>query len=71
MLARGHAPRGEAPAVAEAVDVVDDGDFGIAGQEKISVHGMRRTAGVDRAHRGDQRLADHLAAIDPLPAGLR
>ena len=71
VLARGHASCGEALAVAEALDVVDDRHLGIAGQQKIRVHGMRRTAGVDRAHRGNQRLADHLAAIDPLPAGLR
>jgi hypothetical protein len=32
---------------------------------------MRRPAGVYGAHRGDQRLADNLPAIDTLPAILR
>ena len=71
VLARGDAPRGEALAVADAVDVVDDRHLGIARQQEIGVHRMRRPAGLDRAHRGDQRLADHLAAEHALPAGLR
>ena len=44
VLARGDAPRGEALAVADAVDVVDDRDLGIAGQQEIGVHRMRRAA---------------------------
>ena len=35
------------------------------------MHGMRRPAGVDGAHGGDQRLPDHLAAEHALPAGFR
>ena len=70
VLARGDAPRGETLAVADAVDVVDDRHLGIAGQQEIGVHGMRRPA-LDGAHRGDQRLADHLSAKDALPADLR
>ena len=70
VLARGDAPGGEALAVADAVDVVDDRHLGIARQQEIGVHGMRRPA-LDRAHGGDQRLADHLAAEHALPADLR
>ena len=71
VLARGDAPRGEALAVAHAIHVVDDRNLGIARQQEIGVHGMRRAAGLDRAHGGDQRLADHLAAEHALPADLR
>ena len=70
VLARGDAPCGEALAVADAVDVVDDRNLGIARQQEIGVHGMRRSC-LHRAHGGDQRLADHLAAEHALPADLR
>ena len=42
VLARGDAPRGEALAVADAVDLVDDRHLGIAGQQEIGVQRMRR-----------------------------
>ena len=42
VLARGDAPRGEALAVAHAVDVVDDRHLGIARQQEIGVQRMRR-----------------------------
>src|SRR6185437_9015423 len=71
VLARSDAPGGEALTVADAVDVVDDRDPWIAGQQEISVHRMRWAAGLDRAHRSDQRLADHLATEHALPAHLR
>src|ERR1019366_592657 len=70
VLARGDAPRGEALAIPHAIDVVDDRNLGIARQQEISMHGMRRPA-LDRAHGGDQRLPDHLAAEHTLPADLR
>src|SRR5581483_11131808 len=71
VLARGDVAGGEALAVADAVDVVDDRNFRIARQQEIGVHGMRRPAGIDGAHGGDQRLADDLAAEHALPARLR
>jgi len=71
VLARGDPAGGKTFAVAHAVDVVDDRHFGVARQQEIGMHGMRRAAGIDRAHRGDQRLADHLAAEYALPAHLR
>ena len=65
--------RGEALAVADTVDLVDDRYFGIAAEQKISVQRMRRPCRhvVDGAAGRDQRLADHLAAEHPLPVRLR
>jgi hypothetical protein len=52
--------------------VVDDRRGGIAGPHEIGVQRVHRPVGcIDRALRGHQRLADHLAAEDPLPADLR
>ncbi len=67
------APGGEALAVADAVDLVDDRHLGIAAEHEIGVQRMRRPRRhvVDGAAGGDQGLADHLAAIDALPARLR
>jgi hypothetical protein len=64
-----HAARGEAAAVAAAVDLVKDGGLGIARPEEIGVQRMAGAA-LDRALRRHQRLAQHLAAIDALPAVL-
>ena len=73
VLDRHHAAGGEAAAVADAVDLVDDRDLGIAAEQEIGMQRMRRPIGdvVDGAAGGDQRLADHLAAEHPLPALLR
>src|ERR1700680_1482842 len=70
MLARRDAPRGETFAVADAVNIVDDRHLRVDGQQEISVQRMRWPA-FDRAAGCDQRLADHLAAEDALPADLR
>ena len=70
VLDRHHAPGREAAAVANAVDLVDDGHRGIAGAQEIGVQRMRQAA-VHRAMGRDQRLADHLAAEHALPADLR
>ena len=72
VLDRHHAAGGEALAVADAVDLVDDRHFGIAAEQEIGVQRMRRPAGdVDGAAGGDQRLPDHLSAEYALPADLR
>src|SRR3954453_3663851 len=73
VLDRDHAPRGEALAVADAIDLIDDRHLGIARQKKIGVQRMRRAAAdlLDGATRRHQRLSDHLPAEDALPAGLR
>lgn len=63
MLDGDHAPRGEARAVADAVDVVDDGRGLVARAQEVAVQRMRRMP-VDRAGRGHQRLPEHLAAED-------
>ena len=67
---RDHAPGGEALAVADAVDLVDDRHLRIAREEEIGVQRMGSRA-LDRAGGRDQRLADHLAAEHALPADLR
>jgi hypothetical protein len=72
VLDRNHAPGGEALAVANAIDLVDDGYLRVTAEQKVGVQRMRRTAGgIDGATGGDQRLADHLPAEDTLPTHLR
>ena len=68
MLDRLDAAGGEAAAVADALDVVDDGPRGVAGEQEVAVQRVHRPAGVHRARRRHQRLAQHLAAEDALPA---
>ena len=63
-----YAAGGETAAIADALDVVDDGPRGIAGQQEVPVQGVYRPARVDRARRRHQRLTQHLSAEDALPA---
>ncbi len=70
MLDRVAAPRREALAVAQAIDLIDNRRRGVAGQKEIGVQRMRRAA-LDRPRRGDERLRDHEPAEDALPADLR
>ena len=62
-----HAPRREAAAVADAVDLVDDRRGHVARQQEVGMQRVRHAA-LDRAARGDHRLADHLAAEDAASA---
>ena len=73
MLDRHHPAGGEASAVADAIDLIDDRHLGIAAEQEISVQRMRRPHRhiLDRAAGGYQRLADHLPAKHALPARLR
>lgn len=71
VLAGGDAAGGEALAVANAVDVVDQRHLRVAGQDEIGVHRMRRAARIDGSHGSHQRLPDHLTPVDALPARLR
>ena len=57
------------PAVADAVDLIDDRNGRIASAQKIGMQRMRRPV-FHGAAGGDQGLADHLAAEDALPADL-
>ena len=70
MLDRDGAARGEALAVARAIDLVKDWSGGIARPQEVGVEGVRRVA-LDRAAGGDQGLAEHLSPEDPLGALLR
>ena len=69
VLDRDDAPGGEALAVADAVDLVDDRHLRIAAEQEIGVQRMRQHA-LDGAAGGDQRLADHLAAEHALPCAI-
>jgi len=72
VLDRDHAAGREALAIANAIDLVHDGNDGVAGEQEIGMERVRRPIGnIDGAAGGDQRLADHLAAINALPAHLR
>ena len=70
VLDRDHAPRREALAVADPVDVVDDRHLRIAAEQEIRVQRMRLPA-FDGAACGDQRLGDDLAAEHALQSDLR
>ncbi len=70
MLNGDDAPGGEAAAVADAVNLVDDGDCGVASAQEIGMERMGEAL-LHRAARRDQRLADHLPAEHALPADLR
>ncbi len=63
-----YTPGGEAAAIADALDVVDDGPRGIAGEQEVPVQRVYRPARVDRARRRHQCLTQHLSAEDALPA---
>ena len=71
MLDAAGSARGEAAAVADAFDVVNDLALRIAGEEKVAVHRVDGAAGVHGQRCCDQRLPEHLAAIDALPAFTR
>src|SRR5215831_3187162 len=56
-----HPARGEALAVADPVDLVDDGAAHVARPQEVSVQRVRPAA-LDRPARGDQRLPDDLSS---------
>ncbi len=64
-------PRREAFAVANSVDDVQDRHRRIAGAQEIAVQRMRVALRRHRARRRDERLAEHLTAVDALPAFAR
>src|SRR5690606_13040501 len=68
VLDRRDTPRGEALAVTQAVDEVDDRRLQVAGQDEVAVDGVRVAVLLDRAPRGDERLREHLAAEDAAAA---
>src|SRR5215468_426792 len=73
MLNRHNSSGGEAASIPDPVDFIDDGNFGIAGQQEVSVERMRWPIR-NRVHRAagrNQRLANHLAAKHALPPDLR
>ena len=73
VLDRGDAPGDVAAAVAQPLDLVDDRDRRIAGQDEIAMQRVRQPLldVLDGTAGGDQRLTDHLTAEHPLPTRLR
>ena len=57
---------GEAAAVADAVDLVDDRHARVAGAQEVRVQAVHRPVRRDGAAGGDERLAGDLPAEDPL-----
>ena len=70
VLDRGDPAGRIALAVAQPLDLVDDRNLRIAGQDEIAMQRMRQPA-FDGAARRHHRLSDHLPAEHPLPARLR
>ncbi|CAN1723545.1 protein of unknown function [Hyphomicrobium sp. 1Nfss2.1] len=68
VLNRLNPPGGEAAAVADALDIVEDWTRGIAGEQEVAVQGVHQPAGLYGACRGHQRLPEHLPPEDTLPA---
>ncbi len=70
VLAGEHPAGGEGLAVPDPLDVVDDRDVVVAGQQEVGVQRVHVEVRADRAGRGDERLRGDLAAVDPLPHAL-
>lgn len=62
-------PRAETPPFAHVLDVVDDGHFGVAVENKIAVHAVDGEVGGDGALGCGEALSDGSAAIDAAGAG--
>ena len=56
----------EGPAVAYAVDFVEDRNRRITRTQEVGVQRVHEELGVDRSRRGDERLAGDLPAEHPL-----
>ena len=59
-----HPAGGEALAVSNPVDGVEDRDAGVAGAQEVAVQGVGPPVLWHRAGCGHQRLADDLSAVD-------
>ena len=70
VLDRGYPAGRIALAVAQPLDLVNNRNLRIAGQDEIAMQRMRQPA-LDGAARRHHRLSDHLSAEYPLPARLR
>lgn len=59
-----HRAGGETSTVADSLDVVDDGDFRVAGQNEIAMHAVDGKIIGDSSHRGGKRLGDGGTAVN-------
>ena len=72
MLDRDHPARREAAAIPNAVDLINDGNLGVARQKKIGVQRVREPfLIVNRTVCRNESLADDLPPKDALPPILR
>jgi hypothetical protein len=71
MLDRDDPAGGERAPIPDPVDFVDNRDRRIARAHKIAVQRMGVPVGINRFAGGHQCLANHLAAKNTLPAGVR
>jgi hypothetical protein len=63
-LPRLDSPCDVASTVADSFDVIDNGNFRIAGKNKVAVHAVNGKVGRDGSHRRGKTLGDCGAAID-------
>lgn len=69
VLPRLHGPGAVAAAVADALDVVNDGDVAVAGQDEVAVHAVHVEVGRDGLLGRGEALCDGDAAEDAASAG--
>jgi hypothetical protein len=64
-------PSREAFPVTDTINIVNDGNFRVAAEEKVSVQRVWPPLRLDSAAGSDQSLSDNLSAENPLPSRLR
>lgn len=64
-----HGSGGEASAGAHALDMVYEGDLGVASENKVAVHTVHEEIVRDGSLCGGEALRDHGAAVDAARAG--
>ena len=68
-LSRLHRARGERSPLPDVLDVVQDGDVGITGQNEVAVHAVDSEVGGDGGLGGGKALCDCSAAVDTAGTG--
>lgn len=69
LLARLHGARRETLAVADPLDMVEDRERGVAGEDEVAVHAVRGEVGSDGLLGGGEGLRYGCAAVDAARAG--
>lgn len=68
-LARLHGARSEGPALANVLDMVEDGEGAVAGEHEVAVHAVDGEVRGDGELSGGEALGYHGAAVDAAGAG--